>query len=62
MNDRNLFLKVYIQSESQVFQSNLLHSIIVERKKVFLKRSCLICIAGIPLHRLVLDDKTYIDT
>ena len=39
MNDRNLFLKVYVQSESQVFQSNLLQSIIVERKNVFKGRA-----------------------
>ena len=54
MNDRILFLKVTILSEFLISQSNLLHSIIVEGKKVFLKSFTFI--AGILLHCLVLYD------
>ena len=62
MNDRILFhrilLKVLIFSEFLIFQSNLFHSIIVEGKKVFLKKSCFTFIAGVLLllHCLVLYD------
>ena len=50
MNDRILFLKVLILSKFLIFKSNLFHSINVEEKKVFMKRSCFTFIAGILLH------------
>ena len=53
MNDRILFLKVSILLEFLISQSNFFHSIIVEGKKVFLKKSCFTFIAGILLHCLV---------
>ena len=55
MNDRILFWKVSILSRRLIFQSNLLHSIIVEGKKS-LKNSCVTFIAGILLHCLILYD------
>ena len=55
MNDRILFWKVSILSRCLIFQSNLLHSTIVEGKKS-LKNSCATFIAGILLHCLVLYD------
>ena len=56
MNDRILFLKVTILLEFLISQSNLFHFILVERKKVLLKKLCLTFIAGILLHCLVLYD------
>ena len=56
MNDRILFLKVSILSEFLISQSNFFHSIIVEGKKVFLKKSCFTFIAGILLNCLALYD------
>ena len=56
MNDKILFLKISILSELLIFQSNLFHSIFVEGKKMFLKKSCFTFIAGILLHCLVLYD------
>ena len=56
MNDRIFLLKISILSEPFIFQSNLFHSIIVGRKKVFLKKSCFTFIAGILFHCLVLYD------
>ena len=50
------FLKVPILAEFLIFQSNLFHSIIVEGKKVFLKKSCFTFIAGILLNYFVLHD------
>ena len=41
------FKKVSILSELFIFQSNLFHSIIVEGKTLFLKKSCFTFIAGI---------------
>ena len=54
MNDRILFLNVSILSEFLIFQANSFHSIIVQGKKVFLKKSCFTFIAGILLRCLVL--------
>ena len=56
MTDRILFLKVSILPKFLIFQSNLFHSIIVEGKKVFLKKSCFTLIAGILFHCLILHD------
>ena len=47
MNDRILFLKVSTLLEILILQSDLFHSIIVEGKNVFLKKSCFTFIAGI---------------
>ena len=49
-NDRIHFLKVLILSEFLIVESNLFHSVIVEGKKVFLKKSCFTFITGILLH------------
>ena len=54
MNDRIIYLKVSILSEFLIFQSNIFDSIIVEGKKVFLKKSCFTFIAGTLLHCLAL--------
>ena len=56
MNYRILFLKVAILSELLIYQPNLLHSIIVEGRKVFLKKSCSTFIVGILLDCLILSD------
>ena len=59
MNDRILFLKVSILLEFLISQSNFFHSIIVEGKKVFLKKSCFTFIVGILLNCLALYDILY---
>ena len=56
MNDRILFFKVSTLVEFLIFQSNFFHSIIVEGKKVSLKKSCFTSIAKILLHLFVLYD------
>ena len=56
MNDRILFSKVSLHSVFLIFQSNLFQSIIIERKEIFLKKSCFTFVSGILLHRLVLCD------
>ena len=56
MNGRILFLKVSILSEFLIFQSNLFHQLLLEEKKVFLKKSFFTFIAGILLHCLALHD------
>ena len=50
INIKILFSKVSIFSKFWMFQSNLFHSIIVEGKKLLLRKSCVTCITGILLH------------
>ena len=49
----DFFLNDSKLSDFLIFQSNLFHSIIVEGKHVFLKKSCFTFIAGILLFCLV---------
>ena len=60
INVRILFSNVSIVSEFLMFQSNLLHSIIAEGKKVFMRNLCVTFISGSLLHCFVLYNMLYI--